>query len=181
VTFLLFPDNTILVNFALTSRMRLLETLLAGHGQWTVTIASECSRSSEIPGLEELVLAQGFLGVPILPTQAERVTTQAIRALLAGLNDKPTDHLGEAESFAVISSRAFNAIFVTDDVAAARLARTLSLKTLSTAEVFRLAVHSKNLPADDAWNDLEHLRRSDRVLPHCPLTLGQFRTWCSPQ
>ena len=179
MTFLLFPDNTVLVNFALISRIALLETLLAGHGHWTVTIAAECAAGAAIRGLEEMSLAERFLGQPIVPTQGERVTAGLIRARLAGLGDRPTDHLGEAETFAVISSRAMNAIFVTDDVRAARLAQALELKTLSTAEVFRLGVHAKCLTADEAWNHLEDLRQNGRVLPHCPLTLGQFRAWCA--
>jgi predicted nucleic acid-binding protein len=179
VTFLLFPDNTVLVNFALVSRTALLETLLAGYGRWTVTIAAECADGAWRSGLEDMALAGRFLGKPIVPTQGERIVTQLIRARLAGLTDKPTDHLGEAETFAVISSRALNAVFVTDDVRAARLARALELRTLSTAEVFKLAVHTKYLTADEAWNHVEDLRQKGRVLPHCPLTLGQFLTWCS--
>jgi len=159
--------------------MALLETLLAGHGNWTVTIAAECADGARMPGLEDMALAERFLGDPIVPTQGERITTRLIRARLAGVGDKPTDHLGEAETFAVISSRAMNAIFVTDDVRAARLARTLELNTFSTAEVFKLAVHAKYLTVDGAWNHLEDLRRNGRILPHCPLTLGQFRRWCN--
>ena len=99
MTFLLFPDNTVLVNFALVSRMTLLETLLAVHGRWTVTIAAECAVGARRPGLEDMASAVGFLGEPLVPTQGERITTRLIRARLANLADKPTDHLGEAETF----------------------------------------------------------------------------------
>jgi len=62
MTILLFPDNTVLVNFALVSRVPLLETLLAGNRRWTVTIAAECAGGARKPGLEEMALAAAFLG-----------------------------------------------------------------------------------------------------------------------
>jgi hypothetical protein len=118
VTLLLFPDNTVLVNFALVSRMALLETLLARRGKWTLTIAGECDRGSRIPGQQDMALAASFLGEPIVPTAGERISTLVIQAQLAAPGDRASAHLGEAESFAVIGSRALPAIFVTDDIPA---------------------------------------------------------------
>jgi hypothetical protein len=51
VATLLFPDNTVLVNFAIISRMDLLARLANGNGQWCATVASECARQLESPGL----------------------------------------------------------------------------------------------------------------------------------
>jgi hypothetical protein len=49
MTVLVFPDNTVLVNFALISRMDLLERLANGHGAWCGTVAAECRTSAKIP------------------------------------------------------------------------------------------------------------------------------------
>lgn len=179
MTFLLFPDNTVLVNFAHISRVELLEDLLSGHGGWTATIAEECARSARTTGLADLESVRHFLGTPLRPDRAERVTTHLIRARLARTVDKPTDHLGEAEAFAIITSRVITAIFITDDVAATRLAISLGIRTMSTGELLKLAVHTKRLSVDDAWAHIEDLWAKGRTLPHCPLTLGQFRRWCA--
>jgi predicted nucleic acid-binding protein len=119
-----------------------------------------------------------FLGEPIIPTGAERVSTSVIRASLATRTDKATDHLGEAKTMAVITTRGLDAIFVTDDVPAARHARTLNVHTMSTAELLRLGVRTHRIPIEQAWKNIEYLRGKGRTLPHCPLTLGQFRRWC---
>ncbi len=58
VTILLFPDNTVLINFALLHRMDLLEALANGNGRWTVTIEADCVWSLSAPPM----LAPSFRG-----------------------------------------------------------------------------------------------------------------------
>jgi len=64
---LLFPDNTVLINFALINRMDLLERLANGNGHWCATVASECTRSSREAGLEALADAPEIFGAPWYP------------------------------------------------------------------------------------------------------------------
>ncbi|WP_322749828.1 MULTISPECIES: hypothetical protein [unclassified Frankia] len=55
---LLFPDNTVLINFAIINRMDLLERLANGNGHWCATVASECDSSAQRPGLSALANAK---------------------------------------------------------------------------------------------------------------------------
>lgn len=47
----LFPDNTVLINFALINRMDLLNRLANGNGRWCATVAAECAESARHPHL----------------------------------------------------------------------------------------------------------------------------------
>jgi hypothetical protein len=52
MTQFLFPDNTVLCNFAAVDRLDLLKAVLDGRGQWTEAVAYEASRSaSALPAL----------------------------------------------------------------------------------------------------------------------------------
>ncbi|AEH08929.1 hypothetical protein FsymDg_1462 [Candidatus Protofrankia datiscae] len=51
---LLFPDNTVLINFAILNRMDLLGRLANGNGRWCATVAAECDASAQQPGLAAL-------------------------------------------------------------------------------------------------------------------------------
>jgi hypothetical protein len=59
MTILFFPDNTVLVNFALINRMDLLERLTNGHGTWCGTVAAEWRNSAKIAELAAMTGARG--------------------------------------------------------------------------------------------------------------------------
>ena len=48
MTEFLFPDNTVLCNFAAVNRLDLLNSVLNGRGRWTEAVAYETRRSTEI-------------------------------------------------------------------------------------------------------------------------------------
>lgn len=43
MTTLLFPDNTVLVNFALINRVDVLQHIMSGRAAWCARDASECA------------------------------------------------------------------------------------------------------------------------------------------
>lgn len=47
MTDVLFPDNTVLISFALINRMDLLRRLANGKGRWCASVASECRNSAK--------------------------------------------------------------------------------------------------------------------------------------
>ena len=60
VTTYLFPDNTVLCNFACVGRLSLLRTVLNGRGRWTSAVAYEASRSARfIPSLNSIPWTAG--------------------------------------------------------------------------------------------------------------------------
>jgi hypothetical protein len=86
-----FPDNTVLCNFAAVDRVSLLRAVLNGDGRWAEAVAYEASRSAQYLPKLAAVLADGWLGEPIeIDDDAEtRRVEQIRRAVFGGLEDKP--------------------------------------------------------------------------------------------
>jgi hypothetical protein len=110
----MFPDNTVLINFAIINRMDLLKKLANGNGQWCATVASECAESAGYPGLAALTAAEDIFGEPLYPNPAEHQDVQVLRNQLASPGDPPTKHLGEAETVAIITRRRLSCFLVTE-------------------------------------------------------------------
>lgn len=144
---LFFPDNTVLVNFAILRRLDLLETLLMGKGRWCASVSFECSKSAKLPELEILGGVRSFLGDPILPSPAEILSAKLLRESVAGPGDRTTDHLGEAETVAILTTREefSGAVFVSDDKDAKRLAGRHSIKVADTWSLLGLALRSAHI------------------------------------
>jgi len=179
VTYLLFPDNTVLVNFGLTGRVDLFAELVDGRGAWTISIAEECQKSAERPGLESLARMPEILGAALMPDPAERLTTLAFRERLAAPGDRRSMHLGESEALAILVSRRLQAVFVTDDRGAARLASAgdVGVRTYTTGDLLKLAVRSKRVDADTAWDLMGVLRAAGRKVPGMPGSREHFDQW----
>jgi predicted nucleic acid-binding protein len=175
---LLFPDNTVLVNFATVGRMDVLEHLVRGRAAWTATVAEECRRSAQIDGLAELGRMPQVFGEPlVLATPQEIVNTEAIRGRMIAPGDPITAHLGEAEAVAIITTRGLRAAFVTDDRQAGVVARAHGVKTYSTCVLIKLAVRVGLLTADDAWQIVTLLRRRSRHLHDSPRERHTYMMW----
>jgi hypothetical protein len=95
---LMFPDNTVLINFAIINRMDLLGRLANGNGQWCATVAIECSASAKRPELAALGGAGEIFGEPLRPDEAEHQDIGVLRDQLAAPGEPRTQHLGEAET-----------------------------------------------------------------------------------
>jgi len=174
---LLFPDNTVLVNFGVLGRVDLFAELVDGRGSWTSTIAEECGRSSREPGLESLARMREILGEPLAPSRRERVDLLVIRAELAAPGDPATKHLGEAEAIAIITGRALEAAFFTDDRAAAALAARHGIRVYTTAHLILLAVRSRRINGDTGWDLVTRLRAVGRRTPGLPSDRTRFDVW----
>lgn len=176
---LLFPDNTVLVNFGLMGRVDLFAELVDGRGAWTNTIAEECRRSSRQAGLESLARMPEILGAALIPTPVERIDTLVLRERLAAPGEARTAHLGESEALAILVSRRLSAVFITDDRGAARLAAAedVQVRTYTTGDLLRLAVRSKRLDADTAWDLVTLLRSKSRHVPGMPESRVHFDHW----
>ena len=94
----LFPDNTVLCNFAAVERLDLLQAVLNGRGRWTAAVAYETSKSTRfLPALTSLATG-GWLEEPIEITADADVqhVNRVRRAVFGGTDDEPLKHLGEA-------------------------------------------------------------------------------------
>lgn len=84
MTVLMFPDNTVLINFAIINRMDLLERLANGNGRWCATVRTECAESARQPGLAALDGVAEIFGEPLYPDEAEHQDVRVLRDQLAG-------------------------------------------------------------------------------------------------
>lgn len=180
VAVLLFPDNTVLINFAIISRMDLLERLANGNGAWCATVAQECAASSREPGLEGLAGADVIFGSPWFPQAAEHLDTSMLRQELASPGDGPKKHLGEAETLAIMLRRQVVGFFVTDDRGARRLAAKYGIRVTTTWSLLRMA-HKKSWVDEDAlWGYVQTLRANRRGAPPEVSDRVSFDKWLQP-
>lgn len=178
MTSLLFPDNTVLVNFAYINRMDLLERLSNGRGRWCATVAWECDRSSAQPALGAMAQAHHIFGEPLRPDNgAEHVTTRTLRERLARPGDDSHKHLGEAETLAIMSCRSLQGIFVTDDTAVPILAQEHGIKTITTWDLLRLAGYVKYVDSDTLWAYVQTLYGHKRGRPPRVHNRTSFDQW----
>lgn len=174
---LLFPDNTVLVNFAIINRMDLLGRLANGNGTWCATVSQECAASAAQPGLGALSQADIIFGDPWFPEGAEYLDTTMLRQELASPGDSLQKHLGEAETLAIMLRRQVNGFFVTDDGEARRLAAKHGVKVASTWVLLRMA-HIKGWVDDDTlWGYVQTLRTNKRGTPPGVYDRVSFNKW----
>lgn len=175
---LLFPDNTVLINFAHINRMDLLERLSNGRGKWCATVARECDLSSEHPGLSAMTQAHDIFGEPLRPENgAEHITTRTLRERLAKPGDAPHKHLGEAETLAIMSCRSLRGMFVTDDTSVPVLARENQITTVTTWDLLRVAGHVKYVDHDTLWAYVQTLDGLGRGRPPRAHDRASFDQW----
>ena len=101
----LFPDNTVLCNFAAVDRLDLLRSVLGGRGRWTEAVAYEASRSAAmLPPLLRLAGKDGWTNRSRSPTRQTGEIERIRRAVFGGTDDQPLKHLGEAQTCYVIKN-----------------------------------------------------------------------------
>lgn len=146
-----FPDNTVLCNFAAVRRLDLLEGWLRGRGRWTEAVAEEARRSSRFwPGLER-VAADGWMGEPIEieePDHIERIE-HIRRDVFGGRASDPMAHLGEAQTCFLIADVVewHGSWWVSDDREALEFARRQGLVTRDTFDIVSAIVADGDLSA----------------------------------
>lgn len=177
MTPLLFPDNTVLVNFALINRMDLLGKVTNGNGMWCATVADECRKSSRVSGLETMTQARDIFGDPLYPTRVELSDTLVLRVRITQPDDSPEKSLGEAETIAIMSRRHPTGILVTDDGGARLLAKDNDIKVLSTWHLLRMAVRARLVDGDTAWGYVQTLGSLNRGRPRGVSDRATFDLW----
>ena len=153
------PDNTVLINFAIIRRMDLLAEILKGQGSWCISIARECQKSESY--YPDLAAANAIFGPPLTPDRIEYEDTRLLRDSMASPGDPNTQHLGEAETIAIISRRRIGGFFLTDDRDAKHLATQHGITVITT------------------WDLLRHAHNTSKVTK--PVLSGYLRTLKSHQ
>lgn len=176
---LFLPDNTVLINFAIIRRMDLLAELVKGQGTWCVSIARECDKSRTYhPDLRE---AAAIFGAPLDPTPSERVDAKTLRETMASPGEPPTQHLGEAETIAIMSARRLDGLFLTDDAGARALAQRHNIKPVSTWDLLRLAYKVNKVTRPVLTGYLRTLAAADRGKPPGITSFDKLTPWLPPE
>ncbi|WP_416417082.1 hypothetical protein [Paenarthrobacter aromaticivorans] len=169
MTALLFPDNTVLCNYACVDRIDLLKAVVSDRGRWTQAVYAEARQSSKVwPSLGSL-MDYSLLGEPIEIEDAEQVN-RIRQARLSGSPLKPTQHLGEAETCYLIHTDASyrDSIWITDDYDAFDFAKQLQIVTWDTRTTLETLVSMGETTAEQAFELLQEMHglgRNPRRMP----------------
>jgi hypothetical protein len=168
MTEFLFPDNTVLCNFATVECLDLLISVLRGRGRWTEAVAHEAQRSAQvIPALASL-LASPELAEPIeISADADILQVERIRrAVFGGTDDEPLRHLGEAQTCHVIETwpALAGSWWISDDREAVRYARRRGITTRETIDLVAMAVADGDISPKDGYALLCRMASAGRHL-----------------
>lgn len=162
-----FPDNTVLCNFAAVSRLDLLENWLRGRGRWCEAVEFESRRSAVVhPELASLA-RDGWLGAPFeLNDESAIKVDQIRRVVFGGDSAQPLKHLGEAQTcYAIRHVAEFaGAWWVSDDRDAVEYARRQGIQTYRTIEVMQMIVADGDLTAEAALRLMRDMLAAGRSL-----------------
>lgn len=176
---LFLPDNTVLINFAIIRRVDLLAELVKGQGAWCLSIARECDKSRAFhPDLSE---AAAIFGAPLIPDASERLDAKIMRETMASPGESPTQHLGEAETIAIMSARQLDGLFLTDDAGARALAQRHQITAVSTWDLLRLAHKVNKITRPVLTGYLRTLAAADRGKPPGITSFDKLTPWLPPE
>jgi len=168
MTVFLFPDNTVLCNFAAVDRLDLLKSALDGRGRWTEAVAFEASRSASILPCLHGLATDGWLGEAIEITDESEIEqiNRIRRAVFGGTDDKPLKHLGEAQTCWLIERwpEFAGSWWISDDTEALRYARFRGITTRETIDLIAMAVRDGDLLARDGFELMQAMSQQGRSL-----------------
>lgn len=152
---LVFPDNTVLCNFACIARTDALVAHLRGRGRWVEAVAHEASQSAgHLPDLALLIGDGSALGEPIRIEDPADITAieRLRRVVFGGTADRPLQHLGEAQTCHLLQTdpQLRESTWVTDDRDAYRYAVHQGLTARTTVDLVRAMVADSDLTAPAA-------------------------------
>lgn len=175
---LIFPDTTVLMNFAYCDAMDLLARFVADRGRWCASVLAECDHKADEESLPAMRTAHDIFGDPLRPeTPTEHLSVTLNREHFLRPGDGPRRHLGESETLAIIAERGLNARFITDDTFVPIRAASQGVKCVTTWDVLRATVLGKLASRDEIRNYRRVLLGLRRVhLAHIR-DEAQFETW----
>lgn len=164
----LFPDNTVLCNFAAVDRLDLLRDWLRGRGRWTEAVAYEAEQSAQVlPPLAQVV-HDGWLGEPVtLTDKAAMLRIEHLRCdVFGGERSQPLKHLGEAQTCYLLKevSQWQGSWWVTDDREALHFARRQGITSRETLDLVAAMVADAEITAQAAYDLLHSMVSANRSL-----------------
>lgn len=173
----LFPDNTVLCNFAAVSRLPLLKEVLRDRGRWVEAVAAEAHQSGRYYPELLKIPSEAWLRDPIEIEDENEIAhvEQIRRSALGGSVAEPLKHLGEAQTCHIILTRVeFNTSFwITDDRDAGEYAQFQTITTRDTMDLISEAVADGCCTRNEGFHLLHLMRQQGRHLriPNTPADL----------
>lgn len=164
----LFPDNSVLCNFAAVHRLDLLRDFLRGRGRWTAAVAAEAHASAgHLPALRS-VETEGWLGEPIdVDKEADVRAVEVIRQrVFGGAVRKPTQHLGEAQTCHIVATwvQFAGSVWISDDRDSLDFADSRGIPAWNTLDIMRAIVADGDLTPQAAYDLMLDMADADRGL-----------------
>lgn len=165
----MFPDNTVLVNFALLKRHDIVIWFTRGKVLWALSVARECHRSAQISGLEAMKDWDALLPAPLFPHRGELVNAHHLANSMRRPGEtNPAQHMGEAETIAIASMRYPGSFFLTDDGDAMRTANHWGMKSIGTLEILSYAEVGERISPEEAQQYIGELIGYSRFPARAP-------------
>ena len=142
---------------------------MASQGRWTQAVYAEARQSSRYWPSLNTVIDRQLLGEPIEVVDADQVNRIRI-ARLAGSPEKPTEHLGEAETCYLIHNcdEYKGAVWITDDHDAFDFGQQYGIVTWDTRHLFEMHIANAELTAQKAFELMQEMLALDRTLRRMP-------------
>lgn len=176
----LFPDNTVLINFAIIEQVSLLEKILSGKGTWVAAVAAECELSVRT-GLypAELASVSAMITETLIPTRSEVIDARTIRNEIAAPYEPFPKSYGEAQTLAIITKRDLSAIVITDDGGVGRYVadNKLEVVVVSTTDILAMAVRARLMTQPEGEAHIAKLVAAGRHR----VSLKRFRASLAPR
>lgn len=159
-----FFDTCTLQNFAVVSRLDLLEKLFTGRAAWTDGTALEVRRAVRHSPSMAALLHCRWLGTPVAVGDAPPAAQQVdrLRRAIGGAASRPTEHLGEAQTIHRLLEQQADGVFVTDDRQAADFAVRNGLTTMDTVDILRDAFDAGLVGCPEAYELLVAMASAGR-------------------
>lgn len=174
-----FPDNSVVINFAVVDRLELLRASLRGRGRVTEAVWREIGDSAQrVPNLAKLDRADWF-GSPIrIEGDSNSLSVEGIRLGVFGASriDPPTLHLGESQTIHIIGTDPdfAGSVWMTEDVESLRYAKARGLIAYDTLDILQSLVAFGELSASDAFSIAEEMLSCGRPLHRAPRSASDF-------
>jgi hypothetical protein len=174
----LFPDTTVMINFAVVDRLDLLRAYLGTRARAVEAVAYEVRRSAErTPHLGTVDFMEWF-GEPItLDAPADVSAVRILRtSRFGGRTSEPLQHLGESQTLHVISTfpEFSGSVLISDDVAAYDYAVKIGVLARCTVDILEHLVVDGSITAGEAFDLAEAMANTERSLIHAPLSKAHF-------
>jgi predicted nucleic acid-binding protein len=170
-----FPDNSVIINFAVVDRLDLLRSSLRGQGRVVEAVHYEIGQSqSRVPNLHKLDREDWFgEAIRIDDEHAQQAVESMRKIRFGGEDSKPREHLGESQTLHVLRTdpEYSGSVWITEDRGAFRVAKAMGLIARDTRDLLEELVAFGELAAQAAFEIAVQMDRAGRPLMRMPTTV----------